>query len=122
MEERRRFVRLDTRLDVTYSVLSTGAPQGTRTKNVSGGGVCIFSDRPLPAGTRLQLSVKLPGRERPMQATAEVVWSEAYEVIGQGGMRQKSVETGIRFVDITPRDQEAIMQHVILSMTPLQSP
>lgn len=114
MEERRRFVRLDTRLDVTYTVLPSGSPQQTVLKNLGGGGICLFADRVLKPGTCLQVAMKLPGREPPVNFTAEVVWSEPYEVIGRTE-RRKAVEVGVRFLEIAPQDQEAILQHVILT-------
>jgi c-di-GMP-binding flagellar brake protein YcgR len=117
MEERRRFVRLDTRLDVTYTVLPTAQAQHATTKDISGGGICLFSDRVLQPGDRLQVAMKLPDREQPVNFIAEVVWSEPYEVIGKGG-RQRSVEVGVRFLEIAPNDQAAVMQHVILSLQP----
>ena len=114
MEERRQFVRLDTRLDVQYSVLAAGAPQPAVVKNIGGGGICMFADKELPAGTRLQVAMKLPGREAPVNFTAEVVWSEAYETIGKS-QRQRAVEVGVRFVEVSPQDENAIMEHVILT-------
>ena len=117
MEERRRFVRLDTRVNVTYTVLPSGSPQQTTTKDIGGGGICLFSDRVLAPGTQLQTSMTLPDRERPAHFTAEVIWSEPYEVIGKS-TRQRSVEVAVRFLEISPEDQEAIMRHVILTLQP----
>lgn len=117
MQEHRKFVRLDTRLEATYTVLPSGTPQKLVSKNISGGGICFFADQPLPIGMRLQVAMPLPGREKPVNFTAEVVWSEAYEVIGRS-QRQRSVEVGVRIVEIAPQDQQAMMQHVILTMKP----
>jgi len=117
MEERRRFVRLDTRLEVSYTELPQPAAKRSVTKDISGGGVCLFAEKVIPPGTHLQVSMKLPNREQPVHFTGEVVWSEAYEVIGKTE-RQRAVEAGIRFVEIAPQDQEAIMQHVILTLQP----
>ena len=117
MEERRQFVRLDTRLDVNYSILPSGQSQPTVSKNVSGGGICLFLKQSVPVGTRLQVAMKLPGRDAPAHFTGEVVWCETYEMIGRTE-RQRSVEAGVRFVEIAPADQTAIMQHVILQLQP----
>ena len=114
MEERRQFVRLDTRLEIQYSVLPSEPPKTAVTKDISGNGVCLFADKELAPGTRLQVAMKLPGREIPVNFTAEVMWSEAYEMIGKS-QRQRSVEVGVRFVEVSPQDQEAVMQHVILT-------
>ena len=115
MEERRHFVRLDTRLDVTYTLLPTTQAQQTVTKGIGGGGICFFSDRELAPGDRLQVAMKLPGREPPVNCTAEVIWCEPYEVIGKTA-RQRSIEVGVRFLEISPQDQDAVMQHVILNL------
>ena len=115
MDERRRFVRLDTRLEVSYSVLPSGKMEGASTKDISGSGVCLFTNQVLPAGTHLQVSMKLPDRDKPVNFTAEVVWSEAYEVIGKTE-RRRAAETGVRFLEVSPQDQDAVMQHVILSL------
>ena len=116
-EERRRFVRLDTRLDASYSVLPSGKMEGSATKDVSGRGLCLFTTQVLASGTRLQVSMKLPDRDRPVNFTAEVIWSERYEMIGKTERRQ-AVETGVRIVEIAPQDQDTLMQHVILSLQP----
>ena len=117
MEERRQFVRLDTRVDVTYSVLPSGTPQRTVAKNISGGGICVFLEQPVPQGTRLQAAVKLPEREHPVDFTAEVIRCETYEITGKAE-RQRVVEADARFLEISPTDQEAVMQYVVLRMQP----
>lgn len=117
MEERRQFVRLDTRSEVRYTMLPDGTAATSVSKDIGGGGICLFAERTMPPGTRLQVALQLPGREQPVNFTAEVVWSEQYEVIGKGE-RQRSVEVGLQFVEIAPQDREAVMQHVILSLKP----
>jgi hypothetical protein len=47
MEERRRFVRLDTRLDVKCTVLPSAKTQRAVTKDVGGGGFCFLTDEVL---------------------------------------------------------------------------
>ena len=115
MEEQRRFVRLDTRMDVSYAVLPAEKMRGASTKNISGDGICFFTEQAIKPGTRLQVAMTLPSHQQPVNFTAEVVWSEAYEVIGKTE-RRKTTETGVRFVEVSPKDQAAIMQHVILSL------
>jgi c-di-GMP-binding flagellar brake protein YcgR len=117
MQERREFVRLDTRLEATYTALPSGTPQPLVSKNVSGGGICFVADQQLPPGLRLQISLPLPGRALPVNFLAEVVWCEAYEMIGRT-QRRRSIEVGVCIVEIAPQDREAILQHVILTMQP----
>ena len=122
MEERRKFVRLDTRLEVTYTVLPSGGKVKAVTKDIGGGGVCLFAEKVLPAGTLLQVAMRLPDREPPVHFTAEVVWCEPYEVIGKSGTRERAVEVGVRFVEIAPQDRDAVMQHVILNFKSSAAP
>ena len=117
MQEQRQFVRLDTRLELTYTVLPSGTATQAVTKNASGGGICLLTDQTLTPGTRLQLAMHVPGAAQSVNFIGEVVWSEPYEVIGKTEHR-RSVEMGVRFVEIAPRDREAVMQHVILSLQP----
>ncbi len=117
MEERRRFVRLDTRLEVSYTKAPSGTAHQSMTKDISGGGICLFTDQVYAPGTRLSVSMKLPGRAEPVRFTAEVVWNEQYEMIGKES-RQRSIEAGVRFVDVKPEDRAAILQHVILGLKP----
>ena len=111
MEERRRFVRLPARLSVSATILPDGRKQEMVSKDISGGGLRLFSDKPLPPGTQLQLAVTLSGRGEPVNAIGEVVWSETYEVIGRTD-RQRSVEIGVRSAEIAPKDQEAVAAFV----------
>jgi hypothetical protein len=68
-------------------------------------------------GTTLRLEVALPDRTAPIVFTGEVIWCEQYEVIGKT-QRERSVEAGLRFIQIQPADQQTIMRHVILSFQP----
>ena len=117
MEERRKFVRLDTRLPVSYQVMRGPASKGSLSSDISGGGVCLFLSEPLKPGTILSVEVTLPEQARRIAFTGEVIWCEQYEVIGKT-QRERSVEAGVKFIQIEPPDQQAIMRHVILSLQP----
>ena len=117
MEERKQFVRLDARLEMTYTVLPSGKAQRAVAKDISGGGISFCLEQPIPPGTRLQVALKLPDREPPVNFTAEVMWCETYEMIGRTE-RHRTAEAGVRFIEISPADQEAVMQYVTLRCKP----
>ena len=119
MEERRRLVRLETPVEVSYAVLPEGSKQRTAAKNVSGNGLCLSTEKPLPPGAQLQVGMKLPDREQPVNAVAEAVWSAASEVVDKTG-RQRSVETGVRFTEIAPQDRDALAQFVFRTLQLIQ--
>ena len=117
MEERRQFVRLDTRLTTECRVLSSALAQHSIAKDISGGGVCVFIAEPLALGTQLQVTIALPDANRQVAFTGEVVWCESSEIIGKA-QQHRSVLAGVKFVSIAPEDQREIMRYVILSLQP----
>ena len=117
MEERRKFVRLDTRLPVTYQVMQGPASRVSLSSDIGGGGVCLFLSEPLKPGTFVRVEVTLSDPPRAVTFTGEVIWCEQYEMIGKT-QRERSVEAGVKFIQIEPSDQQAIMRHVILSLQP----
>ena len=117
MEERRQFVRLDTRLPTEYRILPSSEAQHSVIKEISGGGVCVFVSAPLRLGTQLQVTIALPDSTREVTFTGEVVWCESSEIIGKA-QQHRSVLAGVKFVSIAPEDQREIMRYVILSLQP----
>ena len=117
MEERRQFVRLDTRLPTDYRVLPSSEAQHAITKDISGAGVCVFVSESLTLGTQLQVTISLPDSARQIVFTGEVVWCESSEIIGKA-QQHRSILAGVKFVSIAPEDQREIMRYVILSLQP----
>jgi c-di-GMP-binding flagellar brake protein YcgR len=107
MEERRRFVRVPARAQLTYTVLPDTHSRQTVTKDVSRGGVACATDKPLPPGASLQVAMTLPGRDTPAHFIGEVVWSQTQETITRSS-RERYAETGMRFSEIAPLDQDAV--------------
>jgi c-di-GMP-binding flagellar brake protein YcgR len=111
MQEHRGFVRLRAPVDATYTVLPDGRPQRTLTRDVSLGGVRLVMEKPLQNGAQLQLALALPGQERPVNATGEVVWSEEVAWIGRADER-RSAEVGVRTLEMAPQDQETLTSFI----------
>ena len=111
MEERRRFVRADARLDAAYTILPETTLRAAVTNDVSGGGARLATDRVLAPGASLQMAIALPGREAPVNVVGEVAWSEPRAMTTQEGRRQ-SAESGVRFAEISPNDRDTMMEFV----------
>jgi c-di-GMP-binding flagellar brake protein YcgR len=110
MDDRRQFIRLSSRLKASCNVLGDNESLGTLTRNVSGGGMSLFTKVRVPTGTVVGIEVFFPGRVAPVRFTAEVVWSGALIQSGEGG-EQRAFETGVRFLDIAPEDRAFILQY-----------
>ena len=117
MEERRQFVRLDTRLQTDYRILPSSEMRHSVTKDISGDGMCLFVEEPLRLGVRVQVTIALPDSNRQIEFTGEVMWCESSEIIGKA-QQHRSVLAGIKFISIAPEDQREIMRYVILSLQP----
>ncbi len=108
MQERRQFLRLDTRLPLHYGLLPSGPKQPAVSSNLSAGGLRLVAQAHVQPETRLWIELQLPGRTAPVAFIGEVVWSEQRDLKGVS-----PVEIGVRFVEIAPDDLQAVLQYVI---------
>src|SRR5215472_5208903 len=72
-----------------------------RATNLSMGGLFLDRTLPHPAGTRVQLEVRLPGDGNPLRLSGEVVPCTPREF----GM-------GVRFVELTPHERASISEYL----------
>jgi len=114
MDERRKYVRLDTRLKITYNILEKeGGPQQSETRDISGGGIRLFLDDPIAEKTLLQITIQLPEDPTPIRCVGKVVWVESFSVL-QGEKKEDQYEAGVIFTDIEQKDRDRIIKYVIL--------
>lgn len=107
--QQREFVRLETVLNLTYSVVFLPGyrvpPQGvtsSRTHDISGNGAQIQVPVNYPPGTQLDLRFDVDGAY--IRALGQVIRT----IPGPG----KSAWAGIRFVGIDERDRERLIRHI----------
>jgi c-di-GMP-binding flagellar brake protein YcgR len=119
--ERRQFLRVESTVPVMYWLSPTGdvPPLRSLTKNIGGGGVCLYLSQPLLPGTRLQVQMRLPEDGRSFPFTAEVAWCDAPKA---GGAAGPSVMAGLRFIEIAPEDQQAIIRYCLSRVPPSAPP
>jgi uncharacterized protein (TIGR02266 family) len=91
---RRATIRVPVAVPVSFQ--SDGVIAGARTQDVSRGGVAIRTLDPLPLGTVLELTFRLPGSTRDITAAGRVAWSD------------RRVGMGLQFERVEPADQQAI--------------
>ena len=117
-EERRRSIRLQTRLNAMITNVTTTAHQQALTKDISGSGVCIITDDLIEPGTPLSVELSLPDHDGPVSFLGDVVWSML--ILPPGGRSTNPpAETGVRFVSIDPKVRTAIVQYARLNALPL---
>jgi len=107
MQEQKR--REDPRVDVDLEVQYRTAQEFTAAyaKNISGGGVFIRTQQPLPLNSEVQVRFTLPGVSRPFVVRGLVVWTNPYPSRSSfpPGM-------GIKFMELEPEAKEIIARFV----------
>ena len=109
MDERRKFVRLSSRLNANYEIIGSGQTRHAMTGNVGGGGASLFTESRLAPGTLLRVEIAADDRPQPVRFTAEVVWSGAL-LLEDGDARPRAFETGVRFIDISETDRAFLLE------------
>ena len=72
--------------------------------NISKGGLFIRSEQPLPLNAEVSLVLRLPATGKCIRATGRVVWN--YDMLK--GTSRIVPGSGIRFIDMSPRDRAAL--------------
>jgi PilZ domain len=102
VSDRRRYPRVQA--DVVCRPAGVGIFHHARnTRNISLGGVCVFSDQQFARGTRLDLDVLLPDGAGTVRCWAEVVWAVAL-----GPDAPARFDVGLRFTDMAPSDVQRL--------------
>ena len=114
MEDRRRFVRLNTDVKVKWakiSHVSEGALDSTTaSKNISENGICIIMyGKEINTGDKLHLEIELPTK-KVIRLEGRVVWVGEFEIFG--GKYEKRYDAGIEFLKISDEDKGMIKSFV----------
>ena len=87
--ERRRYIRFDIPLDVTFRPAEDGTPYSSGTiKNFSRDGCCIESESlNMPLKENLELRVKHPKKDAFIAAKGDIVWKQHVDGTWLAGVR-----------------------------------
>lgn len=81
----------------------------THTYDLSGSGIAIRGDAPIPEGTTLEVKLTLPAELPPIKIVAKVVHSE---ILAGSALDKPTYHTGIYFLSITEPDRSRIIRYV----------
>lgn len=84
---------------------------GSRITNLSVTGVFVSTQKPLPEGSELSISFRLPNNGVEIKADAVVRWRRTREQAKRAGLEETS-GMGLEFVRISKRDQKAVEKFV----------
>jgi type IV pilus assembly protein PilZ len=105
MERRQEHPRLEVEIEVQYRTAQEFLSAYSR--NLSGGGIFVWTPEPLPPNHAVHLRFSLPGIADCFEVSGVVVWSNP------GSSRSfLPPGMGVRFVDLDPRSRELINEFV----------
>ena len=110
MNEKRRFLRLNSTVEIQYTILGKELQEDvkTKTKNISAGGLCIIAHESLEKDYILGISIYLPGEALPITAKGRVVWIKPFQI----GKEEQHYDVGVEFTEIDTEDRKKIDQFV----------
>ena len=99
--ERRKYMRFAAPLDAEYKTLALNPIFGKAlVKDLSREGVRFgLKQSGVPVGTRIQISLNVPGDNLPVFATGKVAWADG-------------LEAGIRLTKINQKDRARLLEYV----------
>ena len=104
--ERRKFMRIDAQLETDFLVKGSSITSGKATIfDFCREGIGIHFPKPVRRGERVDLTLKVPGDNIPIFATAEVSWT-------QGEPSQSLFGAGLKFLNIKPLDLARLLDFV----------
>jgi len=113
-KERRKSIRINTKIDVLYEVVSGNAVKikNSLSRNISVSGINLTLNEKLFPETTLRLQLNIPENPRPIFTQGKIIWVR--EMLGKfsGQKDQRDFATGIKFTQLTPKD-EAILRGFI---------
>lgn len=115
MQERRRFVRVDTPVLVEFPNPSSMKTERSYTRNVSQTGLQFPTTVRLQVGQEIPLTLQLPFGNSAMQATGEIQWVREIARMGE-----PQYEVGVRFRWMEDPDKARLVQH-LTSLYPRRS-
>lgn len=100
-QDRRADPRADVELEISYRTAQEF--NAAYTKNISGGGIFIKTQQPLPLNKEVQVRFTLPGVSHIFEATGLVVWTNPHPSRSSfpPGM-------GIKFANLDPESRKII--------------
>jgi c-di-GMP-binding flagellar brake protein YcgR len=104
MEERRRFVRINKNVRISYRVQKGFLRTETKSKNVSQGGISFAIPQRLADGVVIEMQIHILDSDSSIDALGKVLWS--YPVTNE----QHPFMVGVEFIEISPAAQRILLK------------
>ena len=101
-QERRENIRVSKSIEVSYRTVTSFMKSGSRSIDISKGGIRLVAYHSLNPNTVIELEIRLLEFQRPIKVRGMVLWVNHTEG------KHYPFEIGIKFTEIDPRDIEVI--------------
>lgn len=106
MREKRRFIRFDIALKVTYCIQKEPKIERTGiTSDMSVGGIRLLTEEKLETGSRVEFMIFIPEALNPAHFAGIVLWSNE-----SGGSKKPSYISGIEFGPIEEDNKNTFLK------------
>lgn len=107
IQERRKFMRIATSLEAEYWAKGPSMGSGqAQVRDFSRGGLGILLPKEVGKGEHVDLTLKVPGDNMPIFATAEVTWTQSAKD------ERNHIWAGLKLLSIKPIDLARLLDHV----------
>lgn len=106
MEERRKYVRIDNALTVSYRIIKGYLTSSAHSRNISEGGICLPIHHKFDPGVVLALKIHILEWDVSIKAVGEIMW-----------IKELKDETftfwaGIKFIEIPPEGYDKLRRYI----------
>jgi len=108
MEERRRNIRWDMEKPVRFRIDDQILEHEGASRDISVGGVCIYSKRELTPQAPVDLEIEIPDDLRKIFVRGTVAWTKKAEDQKEP---TPGIKTGVSFLDLKTQDAERIFKY-----------
>jgi len=102
MRKPREHVRVSKSLEVKYQIKDGILGCGSRSLDISKGGIRLPIVQKLKPGTILELEINIENVSQPIKAIGEIMW------ISKRKPGRYPFEVGVKFIEVTPIDSELL--------------
>ena len=107
-QNRRKYPRVDVEVTVTLNDGTEAVNYNTATRDVGAGGICVKLESFVQAPTSVNIVLKLPDGQAPIETVGRVAWCvREKKLIGR---KHAAYETGISFPDLTVDQRERLIR------------
>ena len=107
-QNRRKYPRVEVEIQVIVGDGSESLNFKSETRDVSAGGVCVRLESFVEAPTPVNVLLKLPDDQAPLETVGRVAWCVRQRTLI--GRKRPAYETGISFPDLSSDQRERLIR------------